>query len=41
VQLQGRLKDLQDRGLGLAAISYDPPEILAGSIDAAAAAKVS
>jgi peroxiredoxin len=29
VELQGRIKELQDKGLGLAAISYDPPEILA------------
>jgi peroxiredoxin len=29
VELQGRVKELKDRGLGLAAISYDPPEILA------------
>ena len=29
MELQGRLKDIQDQGLGLAAISYDSPEILA------------
>jgi peroxiredoxin len=29
VELQGRLKELQDKGLGLAAISYDSPEMLA------------
>jgi peroxiredoxin len=29
VELQGRLEDLRKQGLGLAAISYDPPEILA------------
>jgi peroxiredoxin len=29
VELQGRVKELQGKGLGLAAISYDPPEILA------------
>ena len=29
MELQGRLKELQDKGLGLAAISYDPPETLA------------
>jgi peroxiredoxin len=29
VELQGRLKELRDKGLGLAAISYDSPEILA------------
>jgi peroxiredoxin len=29
VELQGRLKELQDQGLGLAAISYDSREILA------------
>jgi peroxiredoxin len=29
VELQSRLKDLQAKGLGVAAISYDPPEILA------------
>jgi hypothetical protein len=29
VELQGRLKDLQDQGLGVAAISYDSREILA------------
>jgi peroxiredoxin len=29
VELQGRVTELQARGLGLAAISYDPPEILA------------
>jgi len=28
VELQGRVKELQGKGLGLAAISYDPPEIL-------------
>jgi peroxiredoxin len=28
VELQGRLKELRDKGLGLAAISYDSPEIL-------------
>jgi peroxiredoxin len=28
VELQGRVKELRDRGLGLAVISYDPPEIL-------------
>ena len=30
MELQGRLKELRDKGLGLAAISYDSPEILAG-----------
>ena len=29
MELQGRLKDLRDGGLGVAAISYDSPEILA------------
>jgi peroxiredoxin len=29
VELQGRVRELKDKGLGLAAISYDPPEILA------------
>jgi peroxiredoxin len=29
VELQSRTKDLSDKGLGLAAISYDPPEIIA------------
>ena len=29
MELQGRVKDLQDQGLGLAAISYDPPATLA------------
>jgi peroxiredoxin len=29
VELQGRVKELQETGLGLAAISYDPPETLA------------
>ena len=28
MELQSRVKDLQDKGLGLAAISYDPPEVL-------------
>lgn len=28
MELQGRVKDLQEKGLGLAAISYDPPEVL-------------
>jgi peroxiredoxin len=28
VELQGRLKELREKGLGLAAISYDSPEIL-------------
>jgi peroxiredoxin len=27
--LQGQLQALKDKGLGLAPISYDPPEILA------------
>ncbi len=30
MELQGRLKELRDKGLGLAAVSYDSPEILAG-----------
>jgi peroxiredoxin len=29
VELQGRLQEIRKQGLGLAAISYDPPEILA------------
>jgi peroxiredoxin len=29
VELQGRVKELQEQGLGLVAISYDPPETLA------------
>jgi peroxiredoxin len=29
VELQGRVKVLQEQGLGLAAISYDPPDVLA------------
>jgi len=29
VELQGRLEEIRKQGLGLAAISYDPPEILA------------
>ena len=29
MELQGQVKQLRDQGLGLAAISYDPPEILA------------
>jgi peroxiredoxin len=28
VELQGRVKELQEKGLGLVAISYDPPEVL-------------
>jgi peroxiredoxin len=28
VELQSRVTELQDRGIGLAAISYDPPEVL-------------
>ena len=31
MELQGRLKDLRDKGLGLAAIGYDSPEIMAAS----------
>jgi len=30
VELQGQVKELRDKGLGLATISYDPVEILAG-----------
>lgn len=29
MELQGRIKEIREQGLGLAAISYDPPEILA------------
>ncbi len=29
MELQGRVKELQSKGLGLAVITYDPPEILA------------
>ena len=29
MELQGRLEEIRKQGLGLAAISYDPPEILA------------
>jgi peroxiredoxin len=29
VELQGRVKELQEQGLGVAAVSYDPPDVLA------------
>jgi hypothetical protein len=36
VELQGRAKDLESQGLGLAVITYDPPEVLKRFADARA-----